>query len=299
MRLHILSDLHIEFAPFEPPAVDADLIVLAGDIHVGTTALQWARNAFPDQQIVFVPGNHEFYGHDIERLSREMRALARDVGITYLDNDVVAFHEHGVRIIGVTLWTDFELFGSSAGAVASAQKAAGIHIRDFGVIRHGVGYLTPAKTVDFHATAKEFIAAELAKPFDGKTVVVTRLFQRLPLLEALLTRCPDVSIVISSSWQEHYSLPELRTLLGAAGEKVIGTTRSTRADHVDATNRYEECHVAADALGAYQWLLLDDQPSIVWGSHVPNRDEMAHAVFCDPILGLTPMIVEHVARKLA
>ena len=62
VRLHILSDLHIEFAPFEPTAVDADLVVLAGDIHVGTTALQWARNAFPNKQILFVPGNHEFYG---------------------------------------------------------------------------------------------------------------------------------------------------------------------------------------------------------------------------------------------
>ncbi len=173
MRLHILSDLHIEFAPFEPTAVDADLVVLAGDIHVGTTALQWARNAFPNKQILFVPGNHEFYGYDIQRLGREMRALARDLGIIYMDNDVAAFHEHGVRIIGSPLWTDFELFGSSAGAVASAQKAAGIHIRDFGAIRHGVGYLTPAKTVDFHSAAKEFIAAELEKPFDGKTVVVT------------------------------------------------------------------------------------------------------------------------------
>lgn len=173
MRLHILSDLHVEFAPFEPAAVGADLVVLAGDIHVGLSTLQWAREAFPNQQIIIVAGNHEFYGHDIERLGCEMRTLARDLGIIYLDNDVATFHEHGVRIIGAPLWTDFELFGSSAGAVASAQKAAGIYIRDFGVIRHGHGYLTPAQTVDFHSAAKRFLAAELAKPFDGKTVVVT------------------------------------------------------------------------------------------------------------------------------
>ena len=37
MRLHILSDLHLEFSPYgddlEP--VQADVVVLAGDIHNG------------------------------------------------------------------------------------------------------------------------------------------------------------------------------------------------------------------------------------------------------------------------
>jgi hypothetical protein len=39
MKLHILSDLHTEFGDFNPPATDADVIVLAGDIGVGRTGL--------------------------------------------------------------------------------------------------------------------------------------------------------------------------------------------------------------------------------------------------------------------
>jgi hypothetical protein len=45
--------------------------------------------------------------------------------------------------------------------------------------------------------------------------------------------------------------------------------------------------------------MVDDQPSIVWGSHVPTREEMARVVICDPVLGLTPMIVDTLARKLS
>ena len=35
MKLLILSDLHLEFAPFETPKTDADVIILAGDTDIG------------------------------------------------------------------------------------------------------------------------------------------------------------------------------------------------------------------------------------------------------------------------
>jgi hypothetical protein len=33
MRIHLLSDLPLEFEPFEPFIIDADVVLLAGDIH--------------------------------------------------------------------------------------------------------------------------------------------------------------------------------------------------------------------------------------------------------------------------
>ena len=39
MKLHILSDLHTEFASFSPPETGADVVVLAGDIGVGLGGL--------------------------------------------------------------------------------------------------------------------------------------------------------------------------------------------------------------------------------------------------------------------
>jgi hypothetical protein len=34
MHLHVLSDLHQEFGPYQPLADEADAIILAGDTHI-------------------------------------------------------------------------------------------------------------------------------------------------------------------------------------------------------------------------------------------------------------------------
>lgn len=64
MKLHILTDLHLEFGPFYPPETDADLVILAGDTDVGTKGITWAKEAFIGKQVVYVPGNHEYYGSE-------------------------------------------------------------------------------------------------------------------------------------------------------------------------------------------------------------------------------------------
>jgi hypothetical protein len=43
MRIHILSDIHLEFGPFEPAPVDADVVILAGDIGCKKQGVQWAK----------------------------------------------------------------------------------------------------------------------------------------------------------------------------------------------------------------------------------------------------------------
>ena len=48
MKLHVLSDIHVEFEAFDAPATDADVVILAGDIHVGRNGLDWALQQFPD-----------------------------------------------------------------------------------------------------------------------------------------------------------------------------------------------------------------------------------------------------------
>ena len=70
MRLLVLSDLHVEFAPFDAglgaQRIDqgVDVVVLAGDIHVSSQGLVWARQTFPNKPIVYVPGNHELYENE-------------------------------------------------------------------------------------------------------------------------------------------------------------------------------------------------------------------------------------------
>ena len=48
VKLHILSDLHLEFSTFEPLVTDADVIILAGDIGKGSKGVYWARETCSD-----------------------------------------------------------------------------------------------------------------------------------------------------------------------------------------------------------------------------------------------------------
>ena len=61
MKIHILCDLHIEFGDFVPPVVGADVVVLAGDVHVKNRGLQWIFDQKFEIPVLYVLGNHEFY----------------------------------------------------------------------------------------------------------------------------------------------------------------------------------------------------------------------------------------------
>jgi len=101
MRIHILSDLHLEFAPFQLVQSDADVIVLAGDIHTGANGFKWIRETFPKQQIIYVLGNHEFYGQKIPKLTEELKAVAVGTNIHVLENDAIEIGD--VIFLGATL----------------------------------------------------------------------------------------------------------------------------------------------------------------------------------------------------
>ena len=87
MRLHILSDLHLEFEPFTPPAVEADAVILAGDVSTGRNGLKWALKSFPDRPVIYVLGNHEFYGQKLQKLIKELQEMAQGTNVHLLENE--------------------------------------------------------------------------------------------------------------------------------------------------------------------------------------------------------------------
>ena len=114
MNIYTLSDLHLEFSAFKPDpdaAKAADVVVLAGDIHLGVNGITWARKTFPNTPVVYVAGNHEFYGHHWDRLPDLLRQEAHAMDVHFLENDCVTID--GVKFLGATLWTDFEYHGLS------------------------------------------------------------------------------------------------------------------------------------------------------------------------------------------
>lgn len=174
LRLHVLSDLHLEFSdrhpPWHPPATGADVVILAGDIDNGTRAIDWAERAFPDQPVVYVPGNHEYYETEIGRANAALLERSRmSANVRVLLNDT--FELRGVRFLGTTLWTDFELFGTERRANAMAESLR--YVTDFRLVDYGDRRLTPEDTVDLHREALRFLGQRLEEPHDGPTVVVT------------------------------------------------------------------------------------------------------------------------------
>lgn len=172
MRLRVLSDLHHEHFPTgrrELPPVPADVVVLAGDIHEHLQGLHWAREEFPDSEVIYVAGNHEFYHSDLPDLTQAMRNLARALDIHFLEKDAVVLG--GVRFLGATLWTDFQLYGTRAEALAKEQ--ARLLMPDFSTIDHFTQPFTPEMSQAFCRATCEWLDAELGQPFAGRTVIVT------------------------------------------------------------------------------------------------------------------------------
>lgn len=171
MKLHILSDLHLSVAPFEAPQTDADIVILAGDLARPREAVAWAKRLA--KPALYVPGNHEFYGGSIHSTLTELKQLCGEGDIHLLDNNQIVIG--GVRFLGTTLWTDFLLFGDSDQHERAVREAVGF-IHDFSRIRMDdqTGALfTPADSAQLFNRQAAWLAARLAEPFDGHTVVIT------------------------------------------------------------------------------------------------------------------------------
>ncbi|MCB1852643.1 MAG: hypothetical protein KDI83_18000 [Gammaproteobacteria bacterium] len=71
--------------------------------------MRWAEECFQDWPAIQVPGNHEFYHHDIVQIEAlEVQAPNR-IHLQKDDQVVIG----AVRFPGGILWTDFALFGAA------------------------------------------------------------------------------------------------------------------------------------------------------------------------------------------
>jgi Icc-related predicted phosphoesterase len=168
MKIRILSDLHVEFAPFDPPKVEADVIVLAGDIHNRLNGLNWLLGAFDENTpIIYVLGNHEFYGDKIPELTEDLKQLTAKTNILVLENDAVTIGD--VVFLGATLWSDFRLEGDPVLSASAAQ----LGMRDYQLIHAlpGNRKLLPSDTQRYHEQSKAWLAEEVEK-HRGRTVVM-------------------------------------------------------------------------------------------------------------------------------
>ena len=195
-RVLYFSDIHIEIRQksgragwtelypldlgpdLRPYAGRADLLVLAGDIgrmrsSRDVSTLRYAAQAAQllGCPAVVVPGNHEYYRGSFEA-EREAMLAAKVDGVTVLDRGEARYPIAGgaLRVLGATLWTDYAANGDAAAAMSAAREQIVDHRL---ITRRGAAPFLPSDALEEHRLSRAWLAARLAEPHDGPTLVVT------------------------------------------------------------------------------------------------------------------------------
>jgi predicted phosphodiesterase len=175
MRLQLYSDLHNEFRiqDFQIPKLDSDLIVLAGDIGKKIKAMEYAIDVMKKhgKPLIFVPGNHEYYGTDFTILNDKFAELAAQYEqLHYLNRDELIIGD--VRFLGTTLWTNY----FHEDGVVERQKNQMIlddMLNDHRVIRIDGERFGTTQAYNENQKCERWLRGKLDEKFDGKTVVIS------------------------------------------------------------------------------------------------------------------------------
>ena len=192
MRVHYMSDLHLESQGFAARMPEGDVLIIAGDLCHACCFEADANDGYNIKQrdralgvidaarknfahVLLVPGNHEHYGSVFdETVPKLRRALP---GVTVLDNESIAIGD--VRFFGTTLWSDFE--GRSTAGMDAVRKRCGefffvkMRVRDPAGQEEGQETLRKFRPEDALAAfdvALATLRADLAQPNRKPTVVI-------------------------------------------------------------------------------------------------------------------------------
>ncbi len=178
ISLHLVSDVHLERFPQRAESGYVQTLlpsswvggtspqirccVLAGDIG---DPFEASYSSFLDEikrhsdHVVLTSGNHEYYGHAVDRTDARIREVCGARGVVFLQQTeaVVA----GIRFVGATLWTHVP-----DGVNADIART---HMRDYGVIRDW----SVAANNAIHASHASFLREALRSRTAPPTVIVT------------------------------------------------------------------------------------------------------------------------------
>lgn len=167
------SDLHGHLPEFRRDSDNREICILAGDVDDfgkkgNSLYLMLQDLTFRFKEVIFVPGNHEYYGTHIGTLERKvLELMEHDHNFTLLQAGEYVERD-GVRIIGATLWSD----------TSSIDYEAGVKMNDYRFIRYGPDAepwrykLKPMHTTYMHWEHVRKIKGALSD-WDGPSIVVT------------------------------------------------------------------------------------------------------------------------------
>lgn len=194
MKIQVISDLHHEFGISELSFQNADLVILAGDINLGTKGIEWIKENIPDKPVIYVLGNHEYYKGTYPNTLRKIIELSKDSNVHVLENNFVEFE--GIRFHGATLWTDFSLFGNPVeyGIICQGK------MNDYKLIRRDPSYskLRTIDTYKIHQISRNWLQNSLAESKGYKNVVITHHAPSIKSLPTLYKADPISSAYASN-----------------------------------------------------------------------------------------------------
>lgn len=214
MRIQIISDLHQEFGKTELCFNNADVIVLAGDINLGTKGIEWIKEEISDKPVIYVLGNHEYYKGSYPKTLNKIKNTAEDSNVFVLENSHVDIE--GVRFHGATLWTDFSIFGNPVKYGMICQPK----MNDYKKITRDPSY-SKMRTIDtfkIHQLSKVWLRESLQTSRGHRNIVVTHHapsiqsvpdhYKEDPLTSAYASDLEDViqETFILDSWPYSYSV---------------------------------------------------------------------------------------------
>jgi predicted phosphodiesterase len=168
MKIKIFSDIHLEHyvgCQVFPHLGKGDILILAGDIfcakHFKTNGhLHGVYDTFLEDcsknydKVLYVKGNHEFYGYNYEGTHRKILDNLPD-NFHLLENDTVKIGDW--NFIGFTLWTNFR--NANPLEMMEAEQC----MNDYKVIRIGSNYrkMRAQDTLNFHLESRDYLLKQL------------------------------------------------------------------------------------------------------------------------------------------
>lgn len=181
MKIQIVSDLHLEFSDINIQNTQgADVLILGGDIMLAEKVLLpeseygirfrdfLKRVSFQFPHVIYIAGNHEFYGgYWIKSLEKLRAACAVHDNVYFLERDTKVIND--VVFVGGTLWTDMNKFDPLT------LHAVRDMMNDYRTINNdekGYTKLKPADTCQRHKETRQYIEHIVKENKDKKVVVV-------------------------------------------------------------------------------------------------------------------------------
>lgn len=191
MKILVLADLHLDEITDKKllrtlgeeiarAGSEADALIIAGDLteqaaHRWPGAIKWLGAHFPTAKTVILPGNHDYYGGNLDSLDAELDRICREEGCAF--GQCRRMELGDTRILMTTLWTDLRLFEAEGEAAVEDSLWNARMMPDYGYGAILIGdperEIEPEDTVAVHEHQKSWLIAELAKPWSGITVVIT------------------------------------------------------------------------------------------------------------------------------